>query len=108
MEKTDNLENNLKEAFVSFVDAVGLAVWIKIVTESPDCTYYFGPFSSLVEAEALKTGYVEDLESEAATIKTLSTKRCKPLDLTIFDESLDFSHDNSNDGRKLILSGQPS
>jgi len=97
MEMTDNL----KEIFISFVDTIGVAVWVEIVTESPICTYYFGPFSSIGEASIAKTGYREDLESESATIVSMVVKRCKPQNLTIFDESLATSHG-------LVLSGQTS
>ncbi len=101
-----DMADNLKEIFISFVDTIGVAVWVEIITESPKCTYYFGPFSNVGDAEVAKNGYVEDLEAEAATITSLAIKRCKPKDLTVFDESLDIALSNGN--RKLILSGQAS
>ncbi len=98
MEMTDNL----KELFISFVDTIGVAVWIEIITEPPTCTYYFGPFSSNGEAEDAKSGYIEDLEAESATITSMILKRYKPQDLTIFDDSI-FT-DTSANSRDLILS----
>ena len=100
------MADNLKEIFISFVDTIGVAVWVEIVTEAPKCTYYFGPFSDVSDAEIAKNGYVEDLKAEAATITSLVIKRCKPKDLTIFDESLDPAPISGN--RKLVLSGQSS
>lgn len=99
------IADNLKEMFISFVDTIGVAVWVEIVTESPNCKYYFGPFSSTAEAEAAQNGYIQDLESEAATIISAIVKRCKPQDLTIFDESLDLAPSPTP---RLVLSGQSS
>jgi len=97
------MADNLKEIFISFVEMIGVAVWVEIATESPKCLYYFGPFANIEEAELAKNGYIEDLETELAVISSLIVKRCKPDDLTIFDDSLD---PNSHGDRKLILSGQ--
>jgi hypothetical protein len=99
MEITDSL----KELFISFVDTIGSAVWIEILTESPSCTYYFGPFSSMGEAELAKGGYTEDLVAELATIATTTIKRCKPQHLTIFDESLDTYSEISPSERNLTF-----
>lgn len=92
--------DNLKELFISFVDTIGVAVWVEIITEAPACTYYFGPFSSNGEAEDAKFGYSEDLEAESAKITSIVVKRCKPQDLTIFNDAAD-TNVNSRD---LILS----
>ncbi|PZV14353.1 MAG: hypothetical protein DCF20_13235 [Pseudanabaena sp.] len=90
-----------KNIFTSILETVGLAVWIEIVTDSPHCTYYFGPFTSESEAEAAKLGYIEDLEAEGSKGLAISVKRCKPENLTIYDDSLDFKFD-----RFLVFSGQ--
>ncbi len=42
----------MKEFLISSLNLFGLAYWIEIVTETPQCTYYFGPF--LTEQEALE------------------------------------------------------
>lgn len=76
----------MKELLLKTVNFLGFASWVEIVTENPTCTYYFGPFLDNGEAEAAKNGYVEDLHSEGAHIASLSVKRCKPDELTIFDE----------------------
>ena len=57
--------------------------WIEIHTNSPHCTYYFGPFDSAFEAQDLQTGYLEDLRQEQAQILTAQIKQCQPPQLTI-------------------------
>jgi hypothetical protein len=76
----------MKETWTSILQTVGAAWWVEIVTDSPRCTYYFGPFASATEAEQHKGGYVEDLVQEGAQGIKLSIKRCKPHKLTIYDE----------------------
>ncbi len=85
--------NLFKNIFTSLLETVGLAVWIEIITDSPRCTYYFGPFASESEAEAAKVGYIEDLEAEGSKGLAVMVKRCKPESLTIYDDSLDFKLD---------------
>ena len=63
-----------------------LAWWIEIRTEIPPCTYYFGPFDSLKEAEISQHGYIEDLVGEKARGITVELKRCQPQMLTISEE----------------------
>ena len=57
--------------------------WLEIHTEKPQCTYYFGPFESAVEARGLQEGYLEDLRLEQARGITVSIKQCQPEQLTI-------------------------
>ena len=85
--------NLFKNIFTSILETFGLAVWIEIVTDSPRCTYYFGPFVSEAEAEAAKYGYIEDLEAEGSKGLAVLIKRCKPDKLTVYDDSLDFKLD---------------
>jgi hypothetical protein len=77
----------MQEFFTSLMNFVGLAWWVEISTESPRCTYYFGPFLTASEAEAARPGYVEDLQSESAQGIVAVTKRCKPSQLTVYDDS---------------------
>ncbi|OYQ64081.1 hypothetical protein B9G53_13535 [Pseudanabaena sp. SR411] len=93
--------NLFKNIFTSILETFGLAVWIEIVTDSPHCTYYFGPFTSEAEAESAKVGYIEDLEAEGSKGLGITIKRCKPENLTVYDDSLDFKFD-----RFLVFSGQ--
>jgi hypothetical protein len=93
--------NLFKNIFTSVLEILGLAVWIEIVTDSPNCTYYFGPFSTNSEAESAKIGYIEDLEAEGSKGLSVMVKRCKPENLTVYDDSLDFKFD-----RFLAFSGQ--
>jgi hypothetical protein len=70
----------------SFLNRVGLAWWVEVTTQEPKCTYYFGPFSGIKEAEAEVAGYVEDLQKEGAQNIQTSIRRCQPKELTVFDE----------------------
>ena len=85
--------NLFKNIFTSILETFGLAVWVEIVTDSPRCVYYFGPFSNEVEAESAKSGYIEDLEAEGAKGLAVTVKRCKPENLTVYDDALDFKFD---------------
>ncbi|MEG3847370.1 DUF1816 domain-containing protein [Microcoleus sp. herbarium19] len=60
--------------------------WVEIVTDSPRCTYYFGPFDTDKEASSNTPGYIEDLESEGAKRVSIRIKRCQPQDLTIYED----------------------
>jgi hypothetical protein len=76
----------MNEFLVNVLEVLGLAWWVEVVTETPNCTYYFGPFATAKDAKTAQPGYVEDLEQEGASgIKTV-VKRCKPAKLTVFDE----------------------
>ena len=75
---------NIQTIWSRILQFLGRAWWVKITTEQPNCTYYFGPFATGNEADAAKAGYVEDLESESATGIYVSIKqRCQPTYLTI-------------------------
>jgi Domain of unknown function (DUF1816) len=76
----------MKEVLTSFLETLGLAWWVEITTSKPDCTYYFGPFSSAREAKDTQPGYVEDLQQEGAQGIQVNVKRCKPEQLTISNE----------------------
>jgi hypothetical protein len=64
------------------------AWWVEVITAQPNCTYYFGPFSSKKSAEIPRTGYVEDLEKEGASEITTQIKWYKPRELTIYEDKL--------------------
>ena len=57
--------------------------WIKIKTHSPKCTYFFGPFDSVGEAEGHESGFLEDLNSEGALDISVDILRCHQKLLTI-------------------------
>jgi hypothetical protein len=94
----------MKEVLLKIFHFFGLAFWVEIVTDNPRCTYYFGPFFSDKEAYAAKKGYMEDLENEGAQGISVSIKRCKPSNLTIFDEL----GEQIERGKMPTLSGQLS
>lgn len=76
----------MKELLIRILDVFRLACWLKINTDNPRCTYYFGPFLTRKEAILEQDGYIEDLTQEEAKGIVVSVKRCKPRELTIFDE----------------------
>jgi Domain of unknown function (DUF1816) len=81
----------MNEIWANVLNTVGLAWWVEVVTENPHCTYYFGPFANNQEADTAKGGYIEDLEQEGAQNIKVVVKRCKPDNLTIYDEVVDLS-----------------
>ncbi|HEY9634369.1 MAG TPA: DUF1816 domain-containing protein [Coleofasciculaceae cyanobacterium] len=62
--------------------------WVKIVTQSPSCTYYFGPFDNSTEARLTQSGYVEDLELEGAAGISVYILQEQPKTLTICEEDM--------------------
>jgi hypothetical protein len=81
-----NIGNEMKEFLLAVLERIGFAFWVEIKTEYPRCTYYFGPFLSKSEAEGARSGYLEDLQSEGAQGLKFEIKRCKPTNLTVFDD----------------------
>ncbi len=72
-----NLLNNLKGMFAK-------DWWIEILTDSPHCIYYFGPFQSEAEAVQAEADYVTDLKQEGAVIiQVTMMKRPAPAQLTV-------------------------
>lgn len=76
-----------KEILAGFLNKLGLAWWVEVVTANPRCIYYFGPFTSEREANQATSGYLEDLQQEGAVGIMASTKRCKPAKLTDYEDS---------------------
>jgi Domain of unknown function (DUF1816) len=96
---------NIQEIWSSALHLVGQAWWVEITTERPHCTYYFGPFTTAVEADGAKAGYVEDLEGESAQGIQVAIKRCKPAQITI-DHDESSADANYSQIVKTPLSGQ--
>ncbi|WP_413166715.1 DUF1816 domain-containing protein [Capilliphycus salinus ALCB114379] len=84
-----------EEYFTSYLERMGLACWIEVITQSPKCIYYFGPFASGSEAQRSVRGYLEDLQAENAKIVSLEIKRGIPRSLTIFEEEMEHYFVNS-------------
>lgn len=78
---------NIKQVFIGFMEGINTAWWAEITTNSPRCTYYFGPFQSYDEAKQAYPGYIEDLNSEGAQEIVVVIKRCQPELLTICEEA---------------------
>ncbi len=94
----------MKELLLRILNFLGLACWIEVLTDTPRCTYYFGPFFHQKEALIAQDGYLEDLEHEGAKGISVNIKRFKPNELTIFD---DLGETNSLN-RLPRLNSQPS
>lgn len=73
--------------FLSKLLSFGADYWVEVSTQTPRCTYYFGPFERKAEAEESVEGYLEDLRGEGAQGISVVVKRCKPTVLTVFDET---------------------
>ncbi|EAW35232.1 DUF1816 domain-containing protein [Lyngbya sp. PCC 8106] len=84
----DLFTEEAEEIFTSYLEKMGLACWIEVVTESPKCIYYFGPFASGIEAQHSVEGYLEDLQSENTKIFELNIKRGIPKSMTILPEEM--------------------
>lgn len=82
------LLNNAAEIWTAVLEKNGRAWWVEIVTQIPKCTYYFGPFPSSRAAQLAQSGYIEDLEQEAAQGIAVKLKRCQPQKLTFFADEL--------------------
>jgi len=59
------------------------AWWVRIETQVPRCTYFFGPFFSRDEAATASPGYVEDLCEERALGIVAWFEQGQPSELTI-------------------------
>ena len=92
----------MKDLLSNLLNLVGLAWWVEVITETPACTYYFGPFLSAKAAAASKSGYVEDLEQESAQGIKVTLKRFRPVRLTVADDLWE----KSNQGVGRTLRGQ--
>lgn len=79
--------NNFLSRLLEKIFGSNKAWWLEIKTNHPSCTYYFGPFDSETEAEAMKGGYIEDLENEGAQNIRFVFHHCsRPDTLTISEE----------------------
>ena len=76
----------MNELLLNLSLSLGLAYWVKIDTQAPICTYYFGPFLKSKEAESAKIGYIEDLKQEGALEIKVVIGHFKPKELTICDD----------------------
>lgn len=92
---------NIQSIWNNALHLVGYDWWVKVTTDRPHCTYYFGPFVTKIEAATNKSGYIEDLESELAAVVRVEIARDRPVQLTIKHESEDL--DRSNMSSQLIV-----
>lgn len=59
------------------------AWWVRVKTENPEYTYYFGPFENRAIANQKLPGFVQDLQDESAHVSSSSVEWCNPPQLTI-------------------------
>lgn len=57
--------------------------WVKIDTNLPQCTYFFGPFASSQEAQLHRSGYFDDLFAEGAEGINIVVEQGDPKVLTL-------------------------
>jgi hypothetical protein len=80
------LQEISSEIWTDILDKMGQAWWVEIITQSPSCTYFFGPFINIKSAQLAQPGYVEDLEQEASQVITINIMRCQPKQVTIAED----------------------
>lgn len=73
----------MKDIWLKFLETTGKAFWVEVKTETPACTYYFGPFPNAQEAESARPGYIEDLVEEGAQGIETKISQMQPEELTI-------------------------
>ncbi|MDB9510989.1 DUF1816 domain-containing protein [Kamptonema animale CS-326] len=83
------LPETISQLSEDFLESLGLALWIEIITLSPHCIYYFGPFASKKDARIAIPGYLKNLEQKKAQVSTINVKRGKPIQLTILGTDLE-------------------
>ncbi len=74
--------NPLLQPVRSCANGLGLAWWAKVVTRSPDVTYWFGPYVRRRTLEAELPAFLSDLSSEAPADmhhELVRTRRGEPL-----------------------------
>jgi hypothetical protein len=86
LSKVSQFSQDLQELQLIFLELLGLAWWIEITTKNPACIYYFGPFANHHDALSQRDGYLEDLIQEGAMGISVEIKRCRPENLTIFED----------------------
>ncbi len=66
----------------SCANGLGLAWWARVRTQSPEVTYWFGPFLRRSSLEARLPAFVADLQAEAPgslDVDLLRLRRGEPL-----------------------------
>ncbi|WP_449417062.1 DUF1816 domain-containing protein [Phormidium nigroviride] len=83
------LPETISQLSEDFLDSLGLALWIEVITLSPHSIYYFGPFASKKDAQIAIPGYLKSLELKKAQVSTTNVKRGKPIQLIFLDTDLE-------------------
>ena len=72
---TDNLGTD--KLIRTFGNKLGLAWWAKVETQSPDVTYWFGPFLTKRSLRGNLDTFLEDLNNEGSSDISHTLIRCK-------------------------------
>ena len=68
----------------TFGNKIGLAWWAKVETQSPEVTYWFGPFLTKRSLRGNLNSFLEDLNEEGSKDISHTLIRCKRMEpLTI-------------------------
>jgi hypothetical protein len=86
------MQESLKEIFITALEKIGRACWIKMRTEQQPFRiyyfiYYFGPFISYMGARKAHPEYFRDLENEQAQGITWNMEQCKSLELSLGEDA---------------------
>jgi hypothetical protein len=65
-----------------------LSWWLEVGVTRPLCIYYFGPFSSQLDATSAQNKYFEDLKHQNMQIVYAAIKFCQPRQLIIHENEL--------------------
>ena len=66
----------------SGANALGLAWWARVESRTPDCVYWFGPYTRRATLEAELPAFLADLQEESPASlqhQLLRTRRGEPL-----------------------------
>ncbi|MBW4622917.1 MAG: DUF1816 domain-containing protein [Cyanosarcina radialis HA8281-LM2] len=84
------IKKTAENLLLPVLEGLGLAWWLKVITRSPSCVYYFGPFMTAKQVELYQAGYLEDLEQEQAQIESVAIEQCQPKFLTSCEDGLEW------------------
>ncbi len=80
------LQRILTEIRIDVLEKIDKAWWLEITTQTPSCTYYFGPFDSCAASQFAQSGYIEDLKQEGAQGIAIKIELCQPQKLTVCED----------------------
>ena len=70
----------------TFGNKLGLAWWAKVETQSPEVTYWFGPFLTKRSLKGNLNTFLEELNNEGSNDITHTLIRCKRIEPLTIEE----------------------